>query len=125
MIVCTGLRTGRSVSLQKQPSENSGTICRSVFGEMGLLDKAPRSVSAISLSDDTALKVIDGENFSRCFSDNPEEILFILQQMSMRLRQISRDYTGACRTVSDVMEADNAGIEKSPALKNHNAKTLA
>ena len=51
--------------------------------------------------------------------------IFILQQMSMRLRQISRDYTGACRTVSDVMEADNAGIEKSPALKNHNAKTLA
>ena len=95
------------------------------LGEMGLLDKAPRSASAISLSDDTALKIIDEENFTRCFSENPEEILFMLQQMSMRLRQISRDYTEACRTVSDVMEADSAGIEKSPSLKNRIAKTLA
>ena len=95
------------------------------LGEMGLLDKAPRSASAISLSDDTTLKVIDEENFTRCFSENPEEILFMLQQMSMRLRQISRDYTEACRTVSDVMEADSAGLEKSPSLKNRIAKTLA
>ena len=92
------------------------------LGEMGLLDKAPRSASAISLSDDTTLKVIDEENFTRCFSENPEEILFMLQQMSVRLRQISRDYNEACHTVSNVMEADRAGIEKSPSLKTESPR---
>ena len=95
------------------------------LGEMGLLDKLPRSASAISLSDDTALQRIDEANFSRYFSEDPEEMLFLLQQMSTRLRRISRYYTEACRTVSDAMEADNAGVEKSPALKNRIAKTLA
>ena len=95
------------------------------LGEMGLLDKLPRSATAVSLSEDTVLEEIDEENFERSFSENPAKMLSLLQQMSIRPRRISRDYADACRTVSDVMEAEAAGIEKDAALKNRIAKTLA
>lgn len=95
------------------------------LGEMGFLDKLPRSATAVSLSEDTVLEVIDEENFERSFSENTAKMLSLLQQMSMRLRRISRDYADACRTVSDVVEAETAGREKDAALKNRIAKTLA
>ena len=95
------------------------------LGEMGLLDKLPRSATAISLSDDTALEVIDEANFEQSFAENPAKMLSLLQQMSVRLRRISRDYGDACRTVSDVVEAEKAGKEKDAALRNRIAKTLA
>ena len=95
------------------------------LGEMGLLDSAPRSAAAVSLAEDTRLRVIDEANFGRSLAEDSESMLALLQQMSMRLRRISRDYADACRTVSDVMEAEAAGIEKDAALKNRIAKTLA
>ena len=94
-------------------------------GEMGFLDKLPRSGTAVSLSEDTVLEEIDEENFERSFSENTAKMLSLLQQMSMRLRRISRDNADACRTVSDVVEAETAGREKDAALKNRIAKTLA
>ena len=95
------------------------------LGEMGLLDKAPRSATAVSLCDDTRLRVIDEENFNRIFAENPDDMLFLLQQMSMRLRRISRDYADACRTVSDVVAAKADGTPPDAALQNRIAKTLA
>ena len=95
------------------------------LGEMGLLEQAPRSATAISLNDDTVLCVIDERNFSRCLAENPENMRLLLQQMSTRLRRISRSYSDACRTVSDVLEAEKAGKEKSASLKHRIAKTLA
>ena len=95
------------------------------LGEMGLLDTAPRSAAAISLSDDTALLVIDEASFSQYLSREPDKVRALLQQMSTRLRRISRDCADACRTVSDVVEAEKLGQQKDPALKNRIAKTLA
>ena len=95
------------------------------LGEMGLMDKAPRSATAISLSDDTVLQRIDEENFSRFVVENTDEMLSLLQQMSMRLRRISRDYADACRTVSDAVGAEKEGRQKDSALCNRIAKTLA
>ena len=95
------------------------------FGEMGLIEKAPRSATAVSLSEDTVLQVIDEENFTRFFAENPEEMRFLLQQMSMRLRRTSRDYADVCRTVNAVVEAEKSGTQKDPALQNRIAKTLA
>ena len=107
------------------PAKIAELSANQFLGEMGLLDKAPRSATAVSLSDDTSLEVIDEENFNHFFAEDPEEMLLLMLQMSMYLRRISREYTEACRTVSDVMEADKAGVEKSPELKNRIAKTLA
>ena len=95
------------------------------LGEMGLMDRAPRSAAAVALCDDTVLRVINEENFNRFVSENGGEMLALLQQMSMRLRRISRDYADACRTVSDAVEAEKEGREKDPVLRNRIAKTLA
>ena len=95
------------------------------LGEMGLLDSAPRSATAVALSDDTALDVITEQGFQAAFDENPEQFINILQQMSSRLRRVTRDYAEACRTVADVVEAEKAGEEKSDALRHRIAKTLA
>ena len=107
---------------QRQLTElNAGQF----LGEMGMLDAAPRSATAVSLENETTLLVIDEESFSQYLAKEPDKIRTLLQQMSMRLRRISRDCADACRTVSDVVEAEKAGREKDPALKNRIAKTLA
>ena len=95
------------------------------LGEMGLIEKTARSATAISLSDDTELQVIDEENFAQWFAENPEEMRYLLQQMSLRLRRTSRDYADVCRTVNDVVEAEKAGTQKDPSLQNRIMKTLA
>ena len=95
------------------------------LGEMGLMDAAPRSATAISLSEDTALLVIDEASFAQYLCKEPDKVRTLLQQMSTRLRRISRDCADACRTVSDVVEAEKLGRQKDPALKNRIAKTLA
>lgn len=95
------------------------------LGEMGMLDAAPRSATAVSLDGETTLLVIDEESFSQYLAKEPDKMRVLLQQMSTRLRRISRDCAEACRTVSDVVEAEKAGREKDPALKNRIAKTLA
>lgn len=95
------------------------------LGEMGLLDSAQRSAAAVSLTEGTSLRVIDEANFGRSLAEDPDSMLSLLQQMSMRLRRISRDYADACRTVSDVMEAEKAGKQRDAALQNRIAKTLA
>lgn len=95
------------------------------FGEMGLLDSAPRSATAVSLSDGTALERINDEDFQTFFEENPDQIVNMLQQMCSRLRRVTRNYDEACRTVHDVVEAEKAGAEKSDALKHRIEKTLA
>lgn len=95
------------------------------LGEMGLLDSAKRSAAAVSLAEGTRLQVIDEANFGRSLAEDPDSMLSLLQQMSMRLRRISRDYADACRTVSDVMEAEKAGKQRDAVLQNRIAKTLA
>ena len=107
---------------QRQLTElNAGQF----LGEMGMLDAAPRSATAVSLDSKTSLLVINEESFSQYLAREPEKIHALLQQMRTRLRRISRDCADACRTVSDVVEAEKAGREKDPALKNRIAKTLA
>lgn len=95
------------------------------FGEMGLLDKAPRSATALALDDETVLIRVDEDGFSQFLAEEPGRMLLMLRQMSMRLRRISRDYADACRTVSDVLDAEKAGIARDAALDNRIAKTLA
>ena len=109
------------------PDETKLTELRAgqYLGEMGLLDSAPRSATAVSLSDDTVLERIAESDFQAFFDENPELLLSMLQQMSSRLRRITRDYAGACRTVADVVEAEKAGQDFSDALRHRIAKTLA
>ncbi len=105
------------------PDETKLTELRAgqYLGEMGLLDSAPRSATAVSLSDDTVLERIAESDFQAFFDENPELLLSMLQQMSSRLRRVTRDYAGACRPKRpgriSALRSATALPRHSPAMK--------
>ena len=86
------------------------------FGEMGLLEKLPRSATAVSLSDDTVIEVITEDGFYSYFEENPAKVLMLMQQMCNRLRRTSKDYLRACSTVHETVESEKTGKPKSKSL---------
>lgn len=93
-----------------------------LFGEMGLLDYAPRSATAVALEDETILRVIPEDEFYSYFEEKPAEIFLLMQQMCHRLRRTTQDYLDACRTVSETAEAEKLGAKKSETLLEKIAK---
>ena len=87
-----------------------------LFGEMGLLEHAPRSATAVALEDDTVLDAISEAEFLRYFDEQPTKVLLLMQQMCSRLRRTTRDYMEACRTVYETAEAEKSGSAKSGKL---------
>ena len=87
-----------------------------LFGEMGLLDHAPRSATAVAMEDGTLVEVIPESAFLSYFEEKPDKVLLMLQQMCSRLRRTTRDYMEACRTVYETAEAEKNGSEKGGRL---------
>ena len=87
-----------------------------VFGEMGLLDRAPRSATAVVLEDDTVLTAVTEQDFYSYFEQNPMKVLQMMDQMCIRLRNTTSDYLNACQTVYETVEAEKNGKKKSETL---------
>ena len=85
------------------------------FGEMGLVESKARSATAVAL-EKTQLHVIDAEYFDEYFKNQPSKVMKIMQHMSLRTRELTRDYMEACQTISEYLEAEQAGEEKSQGL---------
>ncbi len=81
------------------------------FGEMGMVDKAPRSASAVALADDTVVCEIGEDDLAEFFRQDPERLLAILRSMSGRLRGLTADYLKACQTVSELAGAGELSDE--------------
>jgi CRP-like cAMP-binding protein len=79
------------------------------FGEMGLLDHAPRSATAVALAPDTRVGVISEESFGEFFKSNPARVLVIMQQRSMNLRKRTDEYVDVCRSIYEL--ASKEGLE--------------
>ena len=76
------------------------------FGEMGLLELAPRSAAAVALTDGTRLHVVTEENFGEFFNKDPGAILRIMRQMSRNLRRTNGDYVEVCREIQTLAKED-------------------
>ena len=87
-----------------------------VFGEMSLLDHAPRSATVVVLEDHTLLSEISEEDFYEFFEKNPMKLVNIMTSMCNRLRKTTQDYKEACHTVYDAVETEKKGEEKSKSL---------
>ena len=76
------------------------------FGEMGLLDHAPRSATAVALEDDTCVGVVTEDSFGEFFEKNPARVLMVMQQLCQNLRKRTKDYVEVCRTIHEQAEKE-------------------
>ena len=116
-----GIYLGYDTDEEKKLTELSGN---DLFGEMGLIDRAPRSATAVALEDRTQLGEIDESDLGRLFSEKPAKVLMIMQQLSNRLRKLTRDYMDACKTAAGMVEIEVKPEEVSKEVKEEvKAKT--
>ena len=76
------------------------------FGEMGLIDHAPRSATAVAMEDNTCLGEITEENFADFFRENPSRVLMAMQTLSHNLRFRTNEYLKVCREIHDMAEKE-------------------
>lgn len=79
------------------------------LGEMGLLDRAPRSATAVALENETTVAVVTEAAFGEYLQKYPAKILMIMKQMSQNLRVRTNEYVGVCRSIQEIV---NKGGEK-------------
>ena len=96
---------------------------KTFFGEMGMIDDEPRSATAIAM-EDAEIAVITPENFADFFKENPEHIIYIMQNMSKRIRNLTNDYLDACRAVAEAVETEKNGKSKSDWFKERVVKFI-
>ncbi len=80
------------------------------FGEMAMVEGMPRSATAVALSMHTEVRVITWMAFGTFFRERPATVVVIMQNMGRRIRELTKDYTDACRAISEL--ADRAEREK-------------
>ena len=97
--IFTGYGTKTEVKIEELYSEQ-------FVGEMGMLTAAPRSATAVALMDDTRVEYITEADFEDFFQKNPARVVHLMEQMSFRLRRITRKYLEACRDASILIEKD-------------------
>lgn len=71
------------------------------FGEMGLLDGAPRSATAVVLESGTVLSRIGEREFGEFFAQNPSRVMDLFTRLSHKLRDTTRKYLEVCKMVSE------------------------
>ena len=74
------------------------------FGEMGMVDEAPRSATAVALDDETTVETIYPEDFAELFEKNPLKVNQILQHISSRLRTLTSQYCDTCEKIAQKLE---------------------
>ena len=72
------------------------------FGEMGLVDHAPRSATAVAMEDNTSVGVIDEESFGEFFQENPNRVLMVLRHLSGNLRRRTNEYVRICGEIREL-----------------------
>lgn len=65
------------------------------FGEMGMIDEAPRTATAVILEPGTTLETIYPKDLEELFEKNPFKVLMIVQNLSGRVRRLSTDVAEA------------------------------
>ncbi|MDO4806361.1 MAG: cyclic nucleotide-binding domain-containing protein [Coriobacteriales bacterium] len=83
------------------------------FGELGLLDGEPRSATVVALELGTMVNRIDEAEFGQFLAQNPLKVYAIIQQLSHKLRQTTKDYLEVCKSVSHAVGDDEGQVDEA------------
>lgn len=72
-----------------------------VIGEMSFVDEVPHSVTAVAMDAETIVGVITRETFSFYLHEKPERVVSVIQNMCMRIRDITTDFIEARRALAE------------------------
>lgn len=79
------------------------------LGEMGVVEVYPRSATAVALEPETELVQIEAGELEEYYRDKPVKLLYLMRQLSQRLRETNEKYADACRAVYEHEEAVKSG----------------
>ena len=82
------------------------------LGEMGVIERKPRSATAVALEETTAV-ALGQDDFVDYLADKPAKALAVLQNTAHRLRELSADFVRASIAVNRYVEAEEAGKKQS------------
>lgn len=89
------------------------------FGEMGMIDHAPRSATAVVLRNHTVLQEITEDQLGELFRDKPAKVLDIMQHLSHRLRKLTGKYMEACKTAAGAVALEEKEVSAEAAEQIH------
>lgn len=84
-------------------------------GEMGMIERKPRSATAVAL-ENTEAALVTLENFDEYLKNEPKKAVEVLRHTSARLRQLSADYIRACAAATEYIRIEEMGLKQSPDL---------
>lgn len=90
---------------------------KSYFGEMGLIDHAPRSATAAAMKKGTKVEAIYEEDLAKIFREKPDEIHEMLRQLVFRLRRLTADYLEVCRLIAVMERAESERVSDTDREK--------
>lgn len=93
-----------------KPEEKLLTVLKKgdTFGEMGMIEKKPRSATAVAL-EKTELNAIAMEEFKDYFQDKPEKVSKILHNTSQRIRALTGDFVSARLALTQYVRCKEEG----------------
>lgn len=83
------------------------------FGEMGLLDGAPRSATIVVLERGTILERIGEDEFAEFLQTNPAKVQDILEQLCHKLRLVTKDYLDVCKSLGNAVSEGTTTVDES------------
>lgn len=86
-----------------------------LFGEMAVVDRMPRSATAVALAD-TEVEEIEVKDAAAYFERHPEQLTEVLRMLSGRLRTLTGDYMEVCAAIREVKGDFDAGRANSEGL---------
>ncbi|MCQ2462230.1 MAG: cyclic nucleotide-binding domain-containing protein [Clostridia bacterium] len=85
------------------------------FGEMGMIEKLPRSATAVAKKD-AELNIIEADEFNEYFKDKPGKVLNIIRNTSGRVRQLTAEYVDACNCIAQYCKCEENGEKPGEQL---------
>ena len=86
------------------------------FGEMAVIEVYPRSATAVALDNVTVYEVSAGEVID-LFKSEPTRVIDVMKHLSVRLRDLTNDYTEVSNTIEELNLAEDKA-PKSESLKD-------